>query len=109
MAAPLLFVVSALSFVLVSLTPGDARPGILGTNATPEAYERLSQELGLDQPLYEQYWNWLTTRAARRPRRLALQRRAGHGAISERLPVTLSLMVALARARSSSSASRSAS
>src|ERR1700754_3109885 len=56
----LLFLVSVLSFVLVSLTPGDAAQAILGPYAPPETYARLRQSLGLDLPLYEQYWRWLT-------------------------------------------------
>jgi peptide/nickel transport system permease protein len=55
---PLLFIVSALTFVLVSLTPGDPAREILGTQGTPEQYANLHRELGLDLPLYEQYWRW---------------------------------------------------
>jgi peptide/nickel transport system permease protein len=87
-----MFVVSVLSFVLVSLTPGDAAREILGADATPEAYRSLRHALGLDQPLWEQYWTWLG--------------HAVHGdlgvslftgepvtqAIGERLPVTLWLI-----------------
>lgn len=59
MAVPLLVVVSALTFVLVSFAPGDPVAGILGPNATPEAYERMRALLGLGQPLHVQYWHWL--------------------------------------------------
>ena len=59
LAVPLLFIVSALSFVLVSVTPGDAATEILGVQASPETYRWLRHELGLDLPLHEQYWNWL--------------------------------------------------
>jgi peptide/nickel transport system permease protein len=92
-AVPLLFVVTALSFVLVSVTPGDAASDILGTGAPPGAYAKLHHALGLDRPLYDQYWRWVT--------------RALHGdlgtslftdvkvthAIQARLPVTLSLVI----------------
>jgi peptide/nickel transport system permease protein len=60
LAVPLLFVVTALSFVLVSLTPGNAAQQILGDSSTPAQYQALRRQLGLDQPLYEQYWHWLT-------------------------------------------------
>ena len=59
LAVPLLFIVTVLSFVLVSLTPGDAALEILGTQATPETHAALRRALGLDLPLYEQYWRWL--------------------------------------------------
>lgn len=92
LSVPLLFVVSALSFVLISLTPGDAASAILGTHADPAAYPRLRHEMGLDQPIYEQYWHWL---------RHALSGDLGTSLFSNepvthkiggRMPVTLSLI-----------------
>lgn len=56
---PLLFAVSALTFLLVSLIPGDAARTIAGVNATPAQYEALRVQLGLDRPLWEQYVRWL--------------------------------------------------
>ena len=60
-AIPILIGISILSFVLVSLTPGD--PVSLRTagnrNITPEAKEVLRRQLGLDQPLLTQYIRWL--------------------------------------------------
>lgn len=57
---PLLFGVSISTFVLVSLTPGDPARTILGQNGTQAEYEALRQQLGLNQPLWEQYWRWLS-------------------------------------------------
>ncbi len=58
----LLFVVTALTFVLVSLAPGDAARAILssqnGTYST-EQYEQVRHQLGVDQPLPVQYGHWL--------------------------------------------------
>lgn len=59
MAIPLVFVVSVLTFLLVSIVPGDAARSILGINATPQAYQQLRHQLGLNQPLWTQYWQWL--------------------------------------------------
>jgi peptide/nickel transport system permease protein len=93
MAVPLLFVVSALTFILVSLTPGNAAEEILGTSATPDEYAAFNRALGLNLPLYEQYWNWL---------RRALTGDLGQSiftgqpvtqAIGQRIPVTLSLLI----------------
>jgi peptide/nickel transport system permease protein len=59
----LLFVVSALTFVLVSLAPGDAAKSILAgqtSTYTQEQYEQMRELLGIDRPLHEQYWQWLT-------------------------------------------------
>lgn len=60
LAVPLLFVVSVLSFVLVSLTPGNAAQTLLGNSASPQAIAQVQRQLGLNLPLYEQYWHWLT-------------------------------------------------
>ena len=56
---PLLFVVSALTFVLAALTPGDAARTILGTNTDPVAYQQVRDQLHLDRPLLTQYLDWL--------------------------------------------------
>jgi peptide/nickel transport system permease protein len=93
LAIPLLFVVSALSFILVSAVPGDAANQILGVNASPEAYAKLRTALGLDQPLYEQYSRWAAD---------ALHGDLGTSlysgehvttTITNRFPVTLSLVI----------------
>lgn len=59
-AVPLLFVVSVLSFVLVSITPGDAARQILGLQGTAQEYAALRRSLGLNLPVYQQYWSWLS-------------------------------------------------
>ncbi len=59
MSIVLFVVISALLFVLVSLTPGDAARVIVGPNASMERYEAVRAQLGLDLPLWQQYWNWL--------------------------------------------------
>ena len=58
-SVPLLLVASAISFVLVSLVPGDAARTILGPDATEAQYAALRTELGLDRSLPERYWDWL--------------------------------------------------
>lgn len=59
-AVVLLLVVSVLSFVLISLTPGDQARAIVGLGGTQEQYLRVRAELGLDMSLPAQYWHWLT-------------------------------------------------
>ena len=58
-AVPLLLGVTVLTFVLSSLVPGDAARSILGLGATDEQYQALRSELGLDQPLWRRYLDWL--------------------------------------------------
>src|SRR5687768_4494056 len=58
MAIPLLFVVTALGFFLMSLSPSDAVVSIVGIGASEETYERVREQLGLNLPLWEQYARW---------------------------------------------------
>lgn len=58
-ALPVLFLTTGLAFLLVSLIPGDAATVILGQDATPERIAALNEELGLDQPFWVQYGNWV--------------------------------------------------
>jgi peptide/nickel transport system permease protein len=56
---PVLFLVTVGVFMLIHLVPGDPVDVMLGESQDPVAREALRQELGLDQPLYVQYANWL--------------------------------------------------
>ena len=50
---------SLISFLLVQLMPGDPAAAMLGPNATKAQIDALRVELGLDQPVMTQYFNWL--------------------------------------------------
>lgn len=54
-----LFVVSVIVFLATSILPGDVAQIILGQSATPETLAVLRKELGLDQPGYVRYFQWL--------------------------------------------------
>lgn len=54
-----LFAVLTLVFFLVRIVPGDPAQVILGDHATQQALEALRERLGLNQPLYLQYWHFL--------------------------------------------------
>ena len=56
---PVLFLVSIISFALLYVLPGDPALAILGETGDTNRYLALRAELGLDQPLYMQYANWL--------------------------------------------------
>jgi peptide/nickel transport system permease protein len=58
-SVPLLVVVSFITFVLVSLTPGNAAYTVLGARATPAQLAQLRTAMGLDKPLLVQYLTWL--------------------------------------------------
>jgi peptide/nickel transport system permease protein len=54
------FIISVLIFLLVHLLPGDPTVAILGPNDTAQNRAILLKELGLNTPLWHQYWVWLT-------------------------------------------------
>jgi peptide/nickel transport system permease protein len=57
----LLFFVTVLTFVLSSLAPGSAITAVLGdASYTPQQYDEVKHQLGLDHSLPVQYWNWLS-------------------------------------------------
>jgi peptide/nickel transport system permease protein len=53
------FIISVLCFLLVHLLPGDPSVIILGPNDTAHNRAVLFQQLGLNKPLYQQYFVWL--------------------------------------------------
>jgi peptide/nickel transport system permease protein len=54
-----LLVVSALVFVSVEFLPGDVAEQILGQSATPETLAALRDQLGLNTPPVQRYFEWL--------------------------------------------------
>lgn len=90
---PTLIIVSALTFVLAWLTPGDAARVVLGTNTDPAAYEQLRLELGLDRPLLEQYTSWLAGAVRGDLGNSLLTHEPVASVLASRIGVTLSLVV----------------
>jgi peptide/nickel transport system permease protein len=50
--------VSFLVVALLGLAPGSPATVILGENASPQAVAELEAKLGLDQPIWAQWWGW---------------------------------------------------
>jgi peptide/nickel transport system permease protein len=90
---PVLIAVSLLTFLIASLLPGDLAYVILGDQATPEKVAALRHDMGLDQPIWWRYASWLghvlqgDFGRSFRTGQTVLQ------AVTERLPVSLELMV----------------
>jgi len=57
---PTLIAASVLVFLFIHLIPGDPAAVLLGDSATPEEIAALTRELGLDQPLWQQYIAWIS-------------------------------------------------
>jgi peptide/nickel transport system permease protein len=58
-AIPVMGVVALFVFLLLRLTPGDPAAILAGDNATPEQLERIRVSLGLHEPIYIQFFNWI--------------------------------------------------
>lgn len=56
---PVLLGLTVIVFLIMAMIPGDPALAILGAYATPENVAKLNQDLGLDQPLPQQYLTWL--------------------------------------------------
>ncbi len=54
-------IVTLFVFIAFDLIPGDAATNRLGINATPEALERLREEMGLTKPFFVRYFSWLAS------------------------------------------------
>ena len=57
---PVLVGVSLLTFALSRVVPGDPARLAAGAQATPEMYEQIRREFGLDDPLPVQYWTYVS-------------------------------------------------
>ena len=90
---PVFFIVLFTVFLMLHLIPGDPAKNILGIMATPERLEQLRDALGLNEPIYKQFYLFLA--------------QLGHGSLGmsirykapitelifSRLKVTLSLVI----------------
>ena len=58
-ALPVMAVVAAVVFAILRLTPGDPAAILAGDSATPEQLDAIRKNLGLDQPIYLQFIQWI--------------------------------------------------
>ena len=56
---PVILGISLLVFAMLELSPGDPAQIILGMKATPEALADLRKQMGLDQPFWTRYFNYV--------------------------------------------------
>ncbi|MEW9920101.1 ABC transporter permease [Marimonas sp. MJW-29] len=54
-----LFLISAITFAVTNILPGDVAMMIMGTQSNPEALAGLRESLGLNDPLLVQYGRWI--------------------------------------------------
>jgi peptide/nickel transport system permease protein len=86
-----LLVVSAITFLVLRIIPGDPAQLILGADSPGDSLRELQHELGTDRPLAAQYLSWVGS-VARGELGVSLRhKRPVIDLIVERLPVTLAL------------------
>jgi peptide/nickel transport system permease protein len=56
---PVLIIVSIVVFMIIHLTPGDPASVMLGPEASQQDVDQLKQDLGLNAPIYQQYFHWV--------------------------------------------------
>ncbi|WP_231611041.1 ABC transporter permease [Rhodococcus sp. CX] len=88
-----LLLVTIAAVGLLSLAPGSVADVVLGENATPESVAAMNAELGLDQPLWRQYLDWLGAALHGDLGSSPLTGQDVTQAILDRLPVTIELAV----------------
>lgn len=50
---------SAVVFAVLEILPGNAAQMLMGPDAAPEAVQAMAEQLGLNQPAWTRYWQWL--------------------------------------------------
>jgi len=91
---PVLLIVSLLTYLLLSLLPGDPALQVLGPGAaSAESIAAVRADLGLDRPLPVRYANWLGSALSGDLGTSYITRQPVADALLDRLPVTLELMV----------------
>jgi peptide/nickel transport system permease protein len=89
---PVLIGVTIIVFLMVHLIPGDPAAAMLGDQATDVSVARVHKELGLDKPLYEQYFYFMRNLAELKLGDSIKFRVPVSSILFERLQVSLSLV-----------------
>lgn len=58
-AIPVLFGVTIVNFLIINMAPGNPVEMYIDPNTTPEQIELRKEQLGLNDPIYVQYFRWL--------------------------------------------------
>ncbi len=89
----IVLVAMAILFSMIYLIPGDPASVALGPRATPEMIEALRQRMGLDQPVWRQFLNFVGSALRGDLGTEALSGRPVLRVVMEQLPFTLALVV----------------
>lgn len=91
MVIPLLFLISVILFVLISMLPGDAVLSMIGDSGDIAYIDELREQMGLDRPLYQQYLEWIRNLLRGNLGKSIISRQSVADIVRVRLPVTLEL------------------
>lgn len=89
----LIIVITVIAFTLLYLGSGNIARTIVGQNATAEIVAKKAAELGLDRPLFVQFWDWLTSAVTGDLGRSWFNGQLVSVQLTSRLSVTLSLVI----------------
>ena len=93
---PVLLIVSVVIFSIIHLIPGDPAEIMAGTNATEEQLIALRHQYGLDQPLWRQYFIWISNVAKGDLGNSLINGFPVNELIKQRIPATIELAIAAA-------------
>jgi peptide/nickel transport system permease protein len=91
---PILIGLSLLIFIWIRALPGTPAEALLGERADEQSIAEIREQLGLDDPIYVQYWRYLQTLADGDLGTSITSRRAITDEIKERFPATIELTIA---------------
>lgn len=92
LAIPTLIGVSIVVFFMLRLIPGDVVQQVAGDNqVTPEDRARIERELGLDEPVYVEYFQWLGDVVTLDFGRSLLDRQPINDRLATALPTTIEM------------------
>lgn len=89
---PVLFLVTLGAFAIIVLVPGDPAQNMLGYNATPDSLRILREQLGLDRPVTQQFWDFFRGIAVGDFGESILKKEAVRTVVAERSIVSLVLL-----------------
>lgn len=92
-AIPVIIGATLIVFSILHLTPGDPASLMLGDRITPEKRAELREELGLNDPIYVQYFRWITGVIQGDFGTSVTAKRNAAGMIFERISATLILTI----------------
>ena len=91
---PILIGLSILIFVWIRALPGSPAEALLGERADEQSTAEIREQLGLDDPIYIQYWRYLQTLADGELGTSITTRRPVTEELKERFPATVELALA---------------